>query len=408
MSNYLTRLATRAFSPAQAVQPRLAKRFEPLTGTGNLPVSEILSLQREAALSTVISVEESLQTESILNNVPLTNESAVTDKLARAVDPLAAPLETGGQVMPPTPATVSTNLSLSSPSAVSDHPSPADLKAPSLTALPHLSLPVPELSPPALAGLAQATQHFSTNLRPDTDVEPFVTVPNSVSAAPEVVAAIGENLSKGVLEIPARVRNAIAQPKPLPTEIAPSTNESLLKTSANPISLAIATSTVSRQLHSGGQLEVSNRLFREGLLPQAMRADPAERSALDSHHALIHQIEIASAMSPASGGSQLEMPPFPVAAHFNLFDLLDEPSPALAAVGTQVQHSAKLTNAIALGELAQAESSTGTTPQQVNVSIGRIEVRMTPPPRQLNQSHRRISQPSVTSLSDYLRQGGQQ
>ncbi|MEM6353976.1 MAG: hypothetical protein AAF766_24805, partial [Cyanobacteria bacterium P01_D01_bin.14] len=81
-------------------------------------------------------------------------------------------------------------------------------------------------------------------------------------------------------------------------------------------------------------------------------------------------------------------------------------SPLLTPRGPSI--SAWVTpKAIAAVASVPPESPTVTPSSQVNVSIGRIEVRLKPPPRQPVRSARRAPQPNVTSLSDYLRQGGQ-
>ncbi|MEM6353552.1 MAG: hypothetical protein AAF766_22610 [Cyanobacteria bacterium P01_D01_bin.14] len=89
--------------------------------------------------------------------------------------------------------------------------------------------------------------------------------------------------------------------------------------------------------------------------------------------------------------------------------LLDEPprsSPLLAPRSPST--SAWVTpKAIAPVESVPSEAPTVPPSPQVNVSIGRIEVRLKPPPRQPARSTRRVPPANITSLSDYLRQGGQ-
>ncbi len=436
MSNYLTRLATRISHPAQTVQPRLAHRFEQSTGIENLgqissgsvpiPLPSSLSLPR-TDLSAATALAPDTPNEAGIDQSVHHVFSLLPDREAPEISlslPLRpAPAWTAQATVPNestlTPAEFSIGQTDFDPLSVEAGDIPglsAGVTKPHVSPLRASRLPTSNASASDSSEL-QIQSLSAVTQQPDHLIQPTPQF-DSVSAPDSHPASIPSD-GKGFLE--ALSNRAARQPTAAQQITKERTQDHLDHATlspasaafSNPVELAVQQANVSSAIAPAA---VFPQKPFEGISEHSNFPEPEptapKTEALTGRAALRRTATHTIQPTPILQSTLPGEPPM-VAPEASSVGAFEQSSPLLVPLQTQgVQWASAVSAVSAVSAIApvqpvRSEQPAAPPQPQVNVSIGRIEVRMTPPPRRADRTPRRASQAPVTSLSDYLRSGGQ-
>lgn len=452
MSNYLAHLAARITNPTGGVQPRLAARFEPSASAATPAATTLMTSSHDetSAVSTANPPDEEFSSLVPPSSSPV---PTLTDA-AIALDPpgttLAPALSEYQEFDLPYPSATPSASSLTAATAAAGLTSPPLPLSESMA--PILVNPIGSMPPTHSANVPFQPEGFSLEPLPSNTsiVKPsfqpqafYLETPNSTvlaADAPSVVstllpASTDSSVSR-VPSIESKLATDLSEPlkpgSPQPKEVAKTVNEisqppSLSVTDANLqpaadhplkspppavaktgiLNIALPDSAVAALTESSAapssQPQPERALDAPALQRRSASAESNPIPGIPTVRSIVSQVG-SEALTPAILPVPQSGTPTPAAAV-----LLDEPprsSPLLAPRSPST--SAWVTpKAIAPVESVPSEAPTVPPSPQVNVSIGRIEVRLKPPPRQPARPARRVPPANITSLSDYLRQGGQ-